>query len=677
VAVVQSEGTLLSAHEPRGPGIRLNGNVTYFSGDSADYAAIYRTQPNVRLVVSFLARNVAQLGIAPFQRSDDDGRARLDRGHELSRFLRRPNPFTTRYRWLEALVSDLKVYDTFAALKVRHPTTGQLCAFRIPPFLLEPIGSSWIAPEGFRLLGNKSKPEFSADQVLYVHGYNPSEPRGGVPPMETLRRIIAEDVAAAEWREQYLKNGARINGVIERPLDAPKWQEPGRARFRAEWQSAWAGSSSALAGATPVLEEGMTWKEASFSPKDSEYLAGRILARGEVAAQFHVNPVFVGILDHANFSNMAESHKHLYQDTLGPDLTMLEEELELQVLPEFPDLNPDEVYVEFNLAEKLKGTFEEQAGVLQTSVGAPWLTRNEARARQNLAPIDGGDALVTPLNVLIGGQASPRDSAPGTRARKRRPALAGRKMLELGSGRKAADDLPHDVRGWNAKHVEVLSEFFDRQAASVVPKLTAGKTLEQAFDADRWNTELRDDLLALAHTMAEDVAGPVADDFGGTFDVSLAEAWLTENARIAAENVNEATRRSLEDALSAPTSSGTRSRKATATTPVAPADDEEDDVDPLELVAGIFAVAASSRAEQIAVSRVTSVGNFARHEAAKQAGAGSKTWVVNSTNSRHPELDGETVPIGDTFSNGALWPGDPSLSDDDRAGCVCSLELNQ
>jgi hypothetical protein len=49
---------------------------------------------------------------------------------------------------------------------------------------------------------------------------------------------------------------------------------------------------------------------------------------------------------------------------------------------------------------------------LQASTGAPWLTRNEARARANLPAVENGDELVTPLNVLVGGQASPLDSAP-------------------------------------------------------------------------------------------------------------------------------------------------------------------------------------------------------------------------------------------------------------------------
>jgi hypothetical protein len=66
-------------------------------------------------------------------------------------------------------------------------------------------------------------------------------------------------------------------------------------------------------------------------------------------------------------------------------------------------------------------------------------------------------------------------------------------------------------------------------------------------------------------------------------------------------------------------------------------------------------------------------------ESARQAspqGGATKTWVVNSSNSRHPEMDGETVGIDDEFSNGAKWPGDSSLDSDQSAGCLCELEIS-
>lgn len=100
----------------------------------------------------------------------------------------------------------------------------------------------------------------------------------------------------------------------------------------------------------------------------------------------------------------------LYTDTLGPMFMQTKQSYDARLVPDLAD--PDEVFVEHNVAEKLRLSFEEQARIGQTVVGAPVMTRNEWRRIINLPDLPEGDGLVVPLNVLIGGQASPTDSAP-------------------------------------------------------------------------------------------------------------------------------------------------------------------------------------------------------------------------------------------------------------------------
>jgi HK97 family phage portal protein len=138
---------------------------------------------------------------------------------------------------------------------------------------------------------------------------------------------------------------------------------------------------------------------------------GRKLTREEVAAAYHIPPPMIGLLDHATFSNITEQHKMLYADTLGPILTMVQEEIELQLIPDFEPA-PQRFYVEFNLREKLTGSFEERAQAIQMAVGGPTMTVNEARALDNRPPIDGGDALIVPLNVTQNGSQTPIPAAP-------------------------------------------------------------------------------------------------------------------------------------------------------------------------------------------------------------------------------------------------------------------------
>ncbi len=75
----------------------------------------------------------------------------------------------------------------------------------------------------------------------------------------------------------------------------------------------------------------------------------------------------------------------------------------------------------------------------------------------------------------------------------------------------------------------------------------------------------------------------------------------------------------------------------------------------------------------------TTLAGFAVTEAAKQLNRPrtTKTWLVLSGNPRssHAAMNGETVGIEETFSNGASWPGDASLDVDETAGCQCSVEV--
>lgn len=378
---------------PRQPVLRISDR------HAVEYAELWRAQPAVRTCVTFLGRNIAQLGMHVFNRKGDTDRERLT-DHPLALLLAQPNPWTTPYRFKNALVHDFAIFDRAHLLKVK--TGSGLALVRIPPPMVTPKGDNWLTPDRFEIAGTSGKREVSADEMLYFRGYDVHGDLG-TSPIESLRQILAEEFAGTRMREQVLRNGARIAGYIERPAGA-KWSPEARERFRREWQSQYTGDGP-QAGGTPILEDGMSFSEAAQSSKDLQYLEVRKLSREEVAAAYFIPPPMVGILDHATFSNITQQHKMLYQDTLGPWLTMLAEDIELQLVPDLSPRNP--VYVEFNLREKLTGSFEERAAQMQTSVGGPWMTVNEARALDNRPPIEGGDELIRPLNVTANGDQNP------------------------------------------------------------------------------------------------------------------------------------------------------------------------------------------------------------------------------------------------------------------------------
>jgi HK97 family phage portal protein len=667
MAVIQSVGALADVSTGWWPSVGT-GSIQLYDLFNYDYATLYRTQPNVRTCVDFLARNIAQLGLHVFRRVSDTDRVRLT-DHPLAQLINKPLPAefkVTRYRLIETLMGDLGVYFNAYWLKVRSKEMGLL---RIPPAFVTVYGG--LTPTKYEMtLGGKPY-TFGPNEIVHFRGYNPSDPVNGLSPLETLRRVLAEEHSAGDYREHFWQNAARQAGVIERPKDAPDWSETARGRFKAEFEALYSGGDNS--GRTAILEEGMTWKPGTFNAQESEYLAGRKLTREECARAYHIPLPMVGILDNATFSNIQEQHRNLYQDSLGPWLAMLEQDIELQLLPDFEDI--DGVYIEFNIAEKLQGDFGEQTKSMQAAVGRPWMTADEARARMNL-PSLGGDAeqLVTPLNVLVGGQASPQDSAPPPKGEER-----GEKGEERGArsdGRRAAGEVdptqPELREAWRKKWARQMAKFFERQRDVVVKKANPkgrqgdGETGRQGdkgkkelpdlavlWDASRWDAELTADFHKLSAATTLEFAQYVSDQLGEDLDASEMEAWIAENSRIAAENVNGVTRAQVEEALKAE--------------------------DPLDALRGVFELALSVRAAEIALSRTTSLANFGTMNAARQGGLKTKTWHVNSSNPRpsHAALSGSTVGIKDLFSNGLMWPGDPKGSAAENANCSCSVTFGR
>jgi len=661
MTVIQSLGALVEVRTVNWYPTAAYGSLTLYNQLSYDYATLYRTQPNIRTCVDFLARNIAQLGLHVFRRVNETDRVRL-RDHPLAELIAAPLPAEfkiTRYRLIEALMSDLGVYFNAFWLKVRRDDAEPVGLLRIPPQYVHVAGD--LVPLGYTITRNGRQTKVGLEEMVHFRGYNAESAIAGLSPLETLRRILAEEHASGDYREYFWRNAARQGGVITRPESAPEWSSTARERFKSEFEQLYSGAENS--GKTAVLEEGMEWKAMSFNARESEYLGGRQLTREECARAYHIPLPMVGILDHATFSNIREQHKQLYQDALGPWLAMIQDDIALQLLPEFD--NTAGVYVEFNIQEKLRGSFDEQTKALQSAVGRPWMTADEARARMNM-PSMGGDAaeLVTPLNVLIGGQASPRDAGAG-RARvqvemvKRVLGIEGEDArLEPGAPRvKAAGEVDPTRPRVRVRHEEkwreVLTRTFGRQRDAILGKVGPTALIEALWDAARWDRELQADLHGLNTATALDWARFVAETLGAEVDEDRMAPWLLEHSRVQAEYINEVTRAQIGDALT-----------------------EEE---PRSAVWGLFELALGVRAWEIARSAVTSAASFGSQEAAKQGGLRTKTWQVNSGNPRdaHAAMDGQTVGIRERFSNGMRWPGDPAGGADNNANCMCSVTFGR
>lgn len=375
------------------------------SGSSVE--KLWREQPSLRMVTTFLARNLAQVPMHAFERAANDDRVRLDRKHPLSRVLRAPDaPRLTWFRLMYSLVIDMCLTDRYAAQVFILPD-GSAQIVRLPPSSWKFVRDTTKRPkyiEVARTDGTNFR--VPLDRAVWLDGYPSDE---DTSPIASLRGILAEADMAADYRRELWANGGRMPGWIERPA-SQKWSGDARKTFRDGWQKY--ASGGVRAGMTPVLEDDMKYHELGIgiTPENGQQIESRKLSIAEVANAYQVPPQMVGQDAGSSYNSVAGYRAMLYEDTLGSWFRDLGEAFNMRLIPQFADLDPDTVYVEFNVSEKLRLAFEDQARIFQTTTGAPIMTRSEARSRLNLPHLDEADALIVPMNVSVGGQASATDS---------------------------------------------------------------------------------------------------------------------------------------------------------------------------------------------------------------------------------------------------------------------------
>jgi hypothetical protein len=355
----------------------------------------------------------------------------------------------------------------------------------------------------------------------------------------------------------------------------------------------------------------------------------------QVAREYGVPLGMVGLSD-----DLEAARSYFYADTLPPYCEEYTKMLNLRVLVRV--YNWTKGCFEFNLDEKHMG--DERLKTLVSATGRPVLLTDEARAMINRPPVEGGDELVTPMNVIVGDNPKPSvdvmpiqdpNKPPQDGSAREEKALKPLEEVtsllpQLAPRRKADLDSQH-------RNIDLAQATIERHYNRLERSLR-GKRVQRikATEADwaRWDREFAEDV----HRTVEQIVEKEGDKYafklaGGTFDMSLVKNYLRAMAEGAAEGINATIRQEIDDL-------GLEDALANKATHVASA--------------GIGLGAGATR--------------WAREEAARQAPDTEKrvkTWIANTE--RHAEFGGQTVPLDQD------WPA--GFAPGSAPGCSCTMSI--
>lgn len=625
----------------------------------AAYAAIYKEQLWVGTVIRKLAMATARM---PF-----DVKVRLDNTDSkqeagpLAELLARPNPRMSGFKLWEWTSSTRDIYGEAFWLKLRdakgvvrelHPMHPTNVIVRRTPL----GGIEYVYSSGTRNVS--MLPPIPEEDVVAFTTYNPDNLMRGLSTLESLRMTLLNEDASRRATAAMWAKGARPGVIL---ATEQSLSDSAVARLKAQFDAAHAGADNT--GSTAVFEEGIKPTIVQLNQEEMQYIEGRKLNREEVCAAYDVPPPVVHILDHATFSNITEQLRSQYRDTMAPRFVNFESVIDQQLVPDF--YSNREVFTRFNMEEVLRGDFETKATASVAMRNAGLLTGNQGLAMFGLPRSEDPEMDKYYANaalVPLGSNAQPvqvaTDGTPIPTPMPKRAATDTAKAVTvravMGKIGRVKDSKSAIRETLVAEHVKTLTKFFDEQRAAV--KAASSSKASGVFDPSAWDGDLSTILHTLSKASAQAIGTKVAADLGGEYSSDEIASWLESNSADTAKKINKATADEIAKAL----------------------EDADEDADLGDTIDGVFDGEVAARAGQISLTRVAVVAGLAGLVAARLSKARTKTWVVTSGKPRssHAQMDGETVPLGELFSNGMSSPGDYSGGADEVAGCTCELDFS-
>lgn len=358
--------------------------------------------PSVFACVRLIASSISRLDWSVL-RETSDGKV-LEPEHPLFNLLNyEPNEDMTAMAFREVMLTNALLAGNAYAY-IHRNAAGQ-------PVALEPIRSDYVAMYrdgnnqpyyqvwNGKYTGNdaeKSMRRFRGYDIFHLVGPT-MEGILGVPPIHLMRDLIGLELEVSEFVTRFFANNAVPAGTLKMP---GRLSPEAAKRLREAWQAAHGGASRA--GRVAVLEDGLEYKPITSSMKENDLIEIRRYCRQQIAAMFQVPAHKIGDTDTGSYNSTEQADAEFVKHTLASWATRLEQEASRKLIQRG---EPYCTRIDFD--SLLRADMSTRFAAYAVGITNGVLTVNEARAREGLKAVDGGDQIRVPLNTEAPGAQQP------------------------------------------------------------------------------------------------------------------------------------------------------------------------------------------------------------------------------------------------------------------------------
>ena len=324
-----------------------------------------------------VAETVASLPLHLYKRVSDDANERATE-HPLYRVLaKRPNPWQTRYEWVEQMCLHLGFYGSSYQLKVRGPR-----GFITELHPLMPDGMRVEQEDDRRLTyiyrqpGTGRQVIYRDDQIMHVRWLSFDGVNGAVP-VEIGKDAVSLARSLEQYASTFYRNQAQPGVILHTDQALPREV---REQLREQWESAHRGP--AKAGRTAILSNGLKADTVAATNQESQLAELWLQALLAVCRVWRMPPHMVQELGRATWGNLASEMVSFEKFTIQPWLRRIEGAIERDLLGD-----EDDLYAEFLVEGLLRSDITTRYQAYEIALRNQWMTVPEVRRRENLGPM--------------------------------------------------------------------------------------------------------------------------------------------------------------------------------------------------------------------------------------------------------------------------------------------------
>jgi HK97 family phage portal protein len=358
----------------------------------------------VYTAVRILSGTIGSLPLHVYRRDSND-RREFATSHWAYALLRdSPNEYHTSIIWRELMMAHLLLWGN-AYNRIEWIGNGSARnLYPLMPWDVTPRRLTSGAQVYDVQLAGGGKETLPSDEILHIPGLMYDGIKG-VSVISKMRDSAGLAKAAEEFGSKFFANGARPGVVLEVP---GRMKEDAQKKLAQSVNEKFTGENAFRA---MVLEEGAKLHTVQMPLQDAQFLETRKYQRSEILGWYGVPPHLGGDTERSTSwgTGIEQQDIGYAKHTITPWCVRIEQEINRKLFG-----RGSGIYAKFNLDGLMRGDFKSRMDGYRIAVGAPFLTRNEARRLEDWNTITdkGMDEVITPMNMAVGAEPPTNEPAP-------------------------------------------------------------------------------------------------------------------------------------------------------------------------------------------------------------------------------------------------------------------------